>query len=86
MSKEITALLIGGTNYGAVIKLYNDLSEIEIPQRQKLQLAVPAHAASSIAQKSPPDKYQRLTIDKNNRSIYVIKQRNNQRYLRRLHV
>ena len=76
MSDQITALLIGGTNHGTVLKLYSDLSEIHIAQRQKLKLVLPDHVETEIAKQQPNDTYIRLTIDKNNRSIYVIKQDN----------
>lgn len=75
MNDPITALLIGGTNHGAVIKLYADAAEeIQIAQRQKLKLVLPNHVEDQIAKEAPKDIYQKLTIDKSNQAIYVIKQ------------
>lgn len=69
---SITALLIGGSSHGAVALIDGDASALEVPIPQKLKLVLPNHVQSSIEKESPKDKYTRLTIDKNNRAIYVI--------------
>lgn len=74
MSDAITALLIGGSQHGAVLTMEKDVTEIEVAHKQQFQLVAPRHIAQERASKIPRDTYKRLTIDKHNRAIYVIKQ------------
>jgi len=69
---SITALLIGGSSHGAVVLIDGDASTIDIPIPQKLKLVLPNHVKADIEKESTKDRYTRLTIDKNNRAIYVI--------------
>jgi hypothetical protein len=69
---EITALLIGGSSHGAVALIDGDAIALEVPVPQKLKLVLPNHVKADIEKESTKDRYTRLTIDKNNRAIYVI--------------
>lgn len=63
----VTALLIGGTNHGAVISMQSAEEIISIAEKGKLVLIVNGSEPPEVKQ----EEYQLLTKDKLNRAIYV---------------
>lgn len=68
MNNQVTALLIGGTNHGAVINIAEAYQEIAIAERGKLVLLVNGSQPPELAKET----YQKLTTDTQGRAIYVI--------------